>query len=471
MHLLASLVAVVLGGCAAEDPSPTTLPTPEGLEVEVLRDIVLTENARIPENDPAYVGVEVHRDRLLFELRGDLEQPLEAGDVIVGSGGAQGYLRRATDVTRAADGRVEVATEDAVLTDLIYQGHFIVRYDPPDPAAGSTTEALGEVAGRREALDTRSGAVILVSPGVRGLRCGAAVAGDVSVDPYLDVDYVFELEVDIDGERALRMFRLELGGSVQAGVFVEGSGGWDFICEVDIVELAGVSAGVPLPTLAFSIGRVPVVITNEIAPTFTFDVDERIESSTFNYSAEAGFGLTVGVVYEDEEWSPIWESDAFADGSLHSGGRGVLAITDRVSAGIEYQARLYGRTGPSFDLETFIEASGGTGLDLCTWEMAIESGLTATFGGALEIVAGPIDWTTPEIMIGEVDLIRSPLWTGGGTFPWCDECVVGSATCRDDTGREICLGNRGVLVCADGSRVCTCSTGGAFTDCGSCIAN
>jgi hypothetical protein len=45
-----------------------------------------------------------------------------------------------------------------------------------------------------------------------------------------------------------------------------------------------------------------------------------------------------------------------------------------------------------------------------------------------------------------------------------------AASCTDDTGREICAGEHGVLTCPGGTQVCTCDADGGFSACSSCIS-
>jgi hypothetical protein len=469
---LPALLALAVIGCAAETQLEDDIP--DGMTVEVIRPLVLTDEARVPENDPVYDGVEVHADRLVFLLSGELAEPLEAGHVVAGRGDG-GYLREITSVSTLVDGRLEVFTDQAQISQFLADGHIKVHYDPPGEEGTVMTDVDDEVAGRSEALGGRGGGIVLVGSPI-GLRCGVGTATDVTLDPEFTIDPEFDAELDLGvdwgwtGPRPkVDKFMLKMGAEVYAGLDIESEGGWDAVCVQDLADL---TVDIPLPTVAFAVLGIPVIITNEIEPVLTVDVDARVGTDSYAQHMSATVGLEVGVEYSDGEWKPIWDPTAELDqGVTATDDEGnSISATFRLSAGLEYQSRLYGSFGPNFGLELFVEEELGTSSpEYCDWFAQIDAGLTATFGGEFEINVGPVDWTVGQIQIAEVDLVRIPVDGDSGTFPWCDTCNS-AVTCVDDLGREICDGGQGVQECGAGSgyyQACTCTASG-LVDCGTC---
>jgi len=491
--LPALLLSVALSACVAETAStdgPAHWERPEGMHVDVIQPLVLTEQARVPEMDPSFESVEVHEDHIVFHLAAQLVEPLEPGHIISGLGNSYeeqaGYLRKVVTVSPLTDGRLEVTTESAALSEFLAEGEFDVQYDPfPDSEAPDLTDLGDGVAGRSDALDTRGGGIVLIgSP--TGLRCGGGTATDVTFTPIFTIDPEFEarLKIGISGPRGgwnplgwrppapkVDEFYLKMGASVTVGLDVESEGGWDAVCVMDFYDGAALP-DIPLPDVMFWVGPVPVWIQNEIEPIFTVDMDVRVATDSFASHQSATIGLEAGVQYEDGDWSAIWEPEASTSSGVTAtdDDGGDVSATFRLSAGLEYQARLYSALGPNFGIEMFVEDEvKALAPEYCEWTEQLDAGVTATFGGELEIGAGPIDWTVAQIQIAEVDLLRFPVDSDAGTFPWCDSCSS-SITCEDDLGREICGGGNGVLECGRGSgyfQSCRCTASG-LVDCGPC---
>jgi hypothetical protein len=470
LPVILPLSLALLVGCAAETQNGDDIP--EGMTVEVLRPLVLTEEARVPENDAVYDGVEVHDDRLVFLLSGELAEPLAAGHVVAGRGDG-GYLREITSVGALSGGRLEVSTIGAQISQFLADGHFRVHYDPPDTAS-STSPLTDDVAGRRDALGGDSGATILVgSP--TGLMCGGGSTSGVTLTPEFSIDPSFDAELDVGldwgwtGPRPkINLFRLTMGAEVYAGIDIESENAWSVACVQNLPPLV---SGIPLPTVSFAVLGIPVIITNEIEPTLEIEVAATVSTDTYAQHMSASLGLEMGVEYSDGEWRSIWEPTSEVTGGVTAtDDEGAeISLSAKLSAGLEYQARLYGQFGPNFGFNLFVEKTVGTTTDFCEWNESIDVGAEATFAGEFEINVGPVSWEVAEIEIASIELIRLELMSDTGSVPWCDGCTS-STVCIDDLGREICSGGTGVLECGEGSgyyQACTCTASG-LVDCGTC---
>lgn len=115
------VVALVLGFGCAPDPD-----VPEAVDVAT-RPVTLSPDLRFPEDDPAVVAVEVHDDRLVLQLSGELAEPLDVGLMVTGVSGEYGYLRRIRAVSREGD-RLTLMTEQGAIDDAIVDGAIEFRF-------------------------------------------------------------------------------------------------------------------------------------------------------------------------------------------------------------------------------------------------------------------------------------------------------------------------------------------------------
>ncbi len=146
------LLAVFGAGCACAPPPPL------GPNIEVIREVKLTEVARIPQNDPSFSSVDIFENRLVFHYSKAPTVTLEVGNVIAGNT-ERGYLRRLTAVTTIDEKTLEVTTEPAELVDFILDGAFKVKHRPPVEEWKD-----GDVRARRDPVETKLG---LMPPGTK----------------------------------------------------------------------------------------------------------------------------------------------------------------------------------------------------------------------------------------------------------------------------------------------------------------
>jgi hypothetical protein len=424
-RILTVLSLLLATACTPE----TTADDPEQT-VEVVREIELTARARIPENDSNFQSVEVFADRLVFHYSGTPEQSLEPIDlgtygtyapVVAGSRGG-GYLREITSIREVSPNVFEAQTGPAYLTDLIASGHFRVHHNP---SASSYTD--GENVAARAELE---GGVTLLPIGL-GEACEASSGGSVEVDPTLDLDVDFDIDINIDVDvdwgwtgpsisGRLVSADFVMSGSLELGAEVTASTNGSVSCEVDLIDFAR-DRGINVPsrewTTTFAVGVVPVVLTHEVGPTASISVEGSVETGTATATGSVTYSIRAGTEYREATgWREVWEPRRASSGSFEVGMPGTVTIEAGLSAGVEYECKIYDLLGPKIGLEGSL--TGTFSSDLCEWEGEVSAGISITGGGSIDIPV--IDQTLVEFSFSQ-ELASATLWERDGTWPWCED--------------------------------------------------
>ena len=214
------LASVVLLCCSADKKKePIDPPKTEQIAVDVTRALRMTQQARVPQNDPSFDRAEVFADRIVFHFKSLPKQKLEKGHVVAGGGdGRSPYLRRNADVIASTDTRVEVRTEAAYLTDFFGDGAFTAKLTPA--ASSWTLHADPTISGRRYLLDTKL--KMMNYEAKNGFSCSVAGSAGMDLTPKFEPDVGFnealaQTVIDVSG-RSYFVFNLDLPKS-KIGVF------------------------------------------------------------------------------------------------------------------------------------------------------------------------------------------------------------------------------------------------------------
>ncbi|MBX3245633.1 MAG: hypothetical protein KF901_00475 [Myxococcales bacterium] len=400
--LVLVLSAFGLSACKSDDPPAAPTPSDESI-IEVFREPVLTPEAVIPSRDSRLVGVEVFPSRLVFTYDSPGASVPGEGAVVAGVEEG-GYLRRVLSVTEQSPTRFELTTEHAYLVDLFEDVHFRARFEP---ARGSWVET-GRVGARTDAL---GGSFNLIDDLPISEHCGIAPGSNLEVK--VDLSPTFDAEIDIFRRRG-RTMRVELGGDVKVSVEVVGGAGIGVNCEFEIPAER-------LPSREFSnwflVGWVPVVITHTIQAEVKLEVGASVSAGQVTANAEGGFGFRTGVSYmQDAGWSPIGTASRFGSASLDLTEPGTATVTAKFQPGISYLLKFYDTAGPQIALRPWVE--GELTATYCTWEGTVTGGLTAALAPKVEVPV--FDISLVEVNF-DLDLFSGEIWSGDGTFPWCND--------------------------------------------------
>ena len=380
--------------CACSSKPDQTQP-PLGDNVEVIRPLQLTENARVPERDPALTGVEVAADSLVFNYNAAPSIKLEVDHVVAGAMGG-GYLRRIVKVG-GSEQRVEVQTKPAQLTDFILDGAFRVRQ------VGKTWDEGTGIGKRLFGLDSESKLQIFGRGETSGgILCGPAGSASVTVKPVFDLTLDFDVLIDIRFEGyfpptpTLYEARFVASGAVTAGVDIDFDAELSISCVIDVIKLLRERRNdddlfkYNLRPLTFYIGWVPVVITHAIEPTFSFEVGGSANVKNNTYSKRTTYGIEVGAAYDRSRgWYGIWEPTRSATASVKPGalnGSTKISLSAGVSAGVQYSALVYDVAGPKIGLEGAL--TGKVSLidkPECKKQVTVDAALNAIVGAEVQV--------------------------------------------------------------------------------------
>ena len=431
---LGLLLVVSLAACSSDDSSGGP-DVRRGTEpsLEVIRPPVLRDQARHPELDSELIDVEVFEDRLLFTYSSAPEQPPAEGEVVAGVRDG-GYLRRILSVNALSAERFELGTESAFLTDYFEDLHFKATFEPPTDAwvegdgVGARSDALG---GSVNLIKTE------VAPGC-DLESGAVEVG-------ADFAPSFEMEVDISWRAGLKEFRFLVGGDLE--IFTALRSGeatlgcnWEHTFESLQKEF----------TSTFAIGFVPVVVTHTLVPEGKYSLSGSVQVPQVEFEARGGVGFNGGAIYEDGAWSPVADGTRTGNVTFSIEEGGNVTITSRLTAGVNYQAKLYDLAGPQMNLGPYVEGQAMS--DLCMWNANADVGLQLNIGARADIPI--IDYSLAEYNSGPIDVLSGTFWSDEGTWPWCADGAMPEVD--------------GGTVSMDGGAGDPCE---AFSDCDSCTAN
>ncbi len=317
----------------------------------------------MPEKEPGFVAAALGDHELVITHDGSMA-PFAAGDVLGGTQGG-GYLARVVSVRTIDATRVALTTTPAPLTEFITEGHFHVHYDAREYARAiddhvARTRELGveddeQIASAAEALKISSGAslkLLELSSASLPASCGVTAHGTAALDVTAELSPALDLEVHV-GPRGklnpvpeLKQLRLVASGQLDVSARLQGTGTVTGTCSVDLLELAGGVMSIPLPTLTFWVGPVPVVVTTDVVPRANADLGLSFTAAEVEAEAQATAEIEAGADYRNGNWSTIWEPSGSASGSASIGAPGLITASGKVSAGAELRARLYGIVGP-----------------------------------------------------------------------------------------------------------------------------
>ncbi len=135
----------------------------------------------------------------------------------------------------------------------------------------------------------------------------------------------------------------------------------------------------------------PVVVTTEVRPRAKATLDVAFTAAELTATARATTALEVGVDYEHEAWSTIWEPSCQAAGTASVRAPGAITASCEVSAGAELRARLYGVLGPNLGVEAYARAQAGAEAPYCTYDARIDGGVRAYAQAEAGVSVGPLD--------------------------------------------------------------------------------
>ena len=426
------LFTAALSGCGDDAPpgSPdagTITPpgTPPGTTVEVLRPITLTERARLPEQDPELVDVEVMPDRLAFIYRSALSTvPFAVDDVVAGIR-HDGYLRRLTSVEQISPTRIEAATEHAELGELIGDGHFRVSYEP-GTVSGDMAPS-GEVGAVREPLT--AGFSGLSPESAAGFACSTtAGSGSLQVRPRFDINLGMDIDLDIRWTSRFLIPRGELvhalvavRGELETGVTLDATNNLSASCMRNLV--AGLGRAFKLErTQAFAIGPVPVIITHTIEPYAQVSIGADVEVGRTHASGMLRIGIRAGTEFDQASgWRPIFEPTLTGDGAFSTDSAdGAATLTAALGCGVKYSLKFYDVFGPGVSFGPNFGATFTANPD-CTWQTQVKSSLDLT--GSFDITVPVLDWQIASFSVTE-SFVETVIDRDMGRFPWCVDAGV-----------------------------------------------
>jgi hypothetical protein len=475
------VIALVITACA---PAPAE--TPADVEVDVIRPITLTENARMPESDRGLTDVQVESDRLVFLYTSPPERPLAVGDVV--SGVKQGgYLRRITEIVSSTATRVEVLTAHAELVEFIADGHFRAQFHSRRDSSYRSEDGVGLATG-----SLRDG-VPLLAPGVplRG-TCGTEFGLDVS--PIFEADLDTDMDIDIGGgllgllRGRLQSARFIVDGEVEVGATVVSMGARTIECRWDLSSaLAGVVPSWKWQT-TFMVGPIPIVVTHTIEPGLGLALGGDAYSSTTTSTYSGRLALRAGIEYtEDAGWDAIWEPEADGTAGVTAREPGQLRLSASVMASVGYIAKLYDTVGVGLSIGPTLQGDFTVASDRCTWNAEARMGLDLNVSVPVTI---PFFDTTLAAYSTRRTLAETTLVMETGVLPWCDSdggvpmndpCNEPSSSCESCNGRAGCGFCPATGECMSDSRrgecdswrdsLSECIDCGGHTDCASCVGD
>lgn len=477
-YRLGALLAFAATSCTAGRATPGELPE---AQVQILREIQLTESAFLPEADGRLVDVEIYADRLAFLYDGTPKDALAEGQVVSGVLRG-GYLRRITAVRAPyVDGegrtRVEVTTVPAELGELILDGHFIVRMRPRE---GSYVSVDGRDVGGAMAPLEESFSLLPIPLG-GNVECAGSGSTAYEISPRFGMTADADLEIDLRFSLGrwliprgdLHYARFELSGSVSPGVTITTRDSVGVSCSWDIAEsLRGRGLTVPKRewVTTFPVGPVPVVVTHTIEPSFALEFGGSVETGATTMAADATLGFRAGAEYTpDTGWRPIWQPTRTGSVTMTAERGGNTSVTGGLRGGVGYLAKLYDVAGPGVGLSP--HATGTFTANLCEWEADLTAGLDLQINARLDIPV--FDYTLAEYTASQ-SLLSSTIAEGSGTFPFemCMDGGVpdGGAMPGADGGVPSADAGAGADAgaCAMAS---SCQTCNAIEGCGFCSSN
>lgn len=365
-------------------------------------DVKMKDNVNIitSETEMEYQPISVTEDTISFKNNPEYE----VGDVIVAGileSAPNGFIRKVVNVTEES-GVFEYQTENAVLTDVFEEAHIIKTFAVTEDEVKDMEEIDNgvmtlDVSFPREDVDMnvlssegdydvdiQEVSAVEINPNENGLglvvELEDKIGECVQVNGQVELNNYFELKIDIeDGEID---FGMALHTDTSGELFVgyqeelfdkENPDESDGEYEKEIINKA-------LPNIQFTIGTVPVVVTNdfELIAAVSAQVEGQIDT-TIGVNAEriSGFEYSskTGNIVEINEKKYLsdgmeWDTEASASGELEAGIYTHLII------------KLYGSTGTDLSI-------GIAGVVAGELSVGVDEKLTPTLYGKLALSVGP----------------------------------------------------------------------------------
>lgn len=438
--LLLAASATQLNACVVESSEASEhdeLPPPG--TVDVVQPIKLSDRARVPEKEPGFLAAELGSRELVITHDGSLK-PFAPGDVLGGTQGG-GYLVRVVRVRVLDAMRVALETTPAYLTEFMTEGHFHVHYDARAYARAldehvARVRALGEeggepIASRAEALKLASGASLKLfdlSSAALPASCGVTAHGAAELDVEAELSPVIDLEVHVGPKGKvnpvpeLKQLRFVASGELDVTATLRGAGTVEGRCTVDLLSLAGGVPSLPLPTLTFWVGPVPVIVTTEVVPKAQADLGLSFTAAEVVAEAQTTAEIAAGVDYRNETWRTIWEPSCSASGTAEIGAPGPITASGKVSAGAELRARLYGILGPNVGVQAYARVTAETAPPYCAYDARVDGGVRAYAQAEAGVSVGPLDLTFKSLDLVDLELLHFDGPRTSGTLRDAPEC-------------------------------------------------
>ncbi len=386
----------------APDAGPIVVPD----FVEIVRPLELTDEARIPENDPNYVSAEIEDDRVVLEYSAAPTIPIMTGHVIVGGTG-EGYMRKV--VTAALSGTtLTVTTTPAEIQDVFAEGRFRVTSEPESDA---WVDVDDDTAGSRAPL----GGSVSFIPTVTVdelVGCGAGFSDEIRITPIFAMRPEFIFEVDIRRSGLLPRLvaaEFQLGGEIEVGYQIGGGVSVSGAC---MFSLLSAIFGSAVPSKSFTqsfvvaVGPIPVPVTlvHKLTPVLNVQAGVSASIDTFEQTASMVFGVSAGATFaEADGWSAIWDprrSSMATLGRFEAGDD--VTFSFGASIGIEDEVKIYGAAGPTIGVTADATRELEYVSEDCAYSDTIDVGLTGTISAAVEIERGFVN-----ISVASAELARS----------------------------------------------------------------
>jgi len=391
-RLLTACLVLAFASCSEDTPEPPELPPTsarDSASVDILREITLHDDVRIPEDDPALTDVTVDPDRIVFRYEGDPTIALEPGFVVVGVLD-RGYMRRLTTVDTAPDGSVVAATEHATLLDVIADGHFRIT------ASTTGMMTVGDVVdggvGATHAPLNADGRVELVSDALDAFECESELERSIWFEPALGYNRELTFEVDISWFR-LTGFRFIVDQTLDATFSTGARAELNAECNLDIVELIEALSGLDLSielTNYVQLGPIPVLLTHTFRPILEVGGAVNVTGEA-RLDASANLGVRAGLEYTaDDGVSYVFEpiTEASAELSTEAIARMSAGLT---RGGLSYQFKLYDAIGPTLELSASLRGHAEADLLACEWRTYTTLGANVLLRGSVEVPIVDVD--------------------------------------------------------------------------------
>ncbi|WLQ12915.1 ricin-type beta-trefoil lectin domain protein [Hahella aquimaris] len=307
----------------------------------------VSQDAKVIEDAGALRPETVGSSEMVFESEQAVAD-VKPGSVIV-SGASDnapyGFLKRVKSKTEE-DGATVLSVEDAQLTDVVEEADVSLS-GALNPSASPTPRLAAK------GLDLSARGITVYSPGESADLPDACADKDFRVAfeateaaPYVTVtgcvgfssNFIFDLEI-------------EHFQATRAEFVVDSKIGSALALKSD-VELASINqktelARFDVDPINFQIGPIPVVIVPEIV--LVMGVDGKVDVNV-DISASHELSAQVGLLYADNRWSTVNESQQKFDTPLPQGDG---AANARVYAGPEMEFMFYGVAGPGANIYVF----------------------------------------------------------------------------------------------------------------------